>query len=137
MAQQVLVQLVDDLDGTTSADVSTVQFSLDGVSYEIDLAERNAELLRATLGEYVDSARRAGGRIKRSSKTKNAGAGANGEAGQIRAWALENGFGLSGRGRIPNHVVDAYQEAKALPKPAKTRSSTRGRNAKGRTRKKV
>jgi Lsr2 len=58
MAQKVLVQLVDDLDGTSSQDVSTVLFGLDGVSYEIDLSDANAERLRDGLQEFVDSARR-------------------------------------------------------------------------------
>jgi hypothetical protein len=113
MAQQVLVQLVDDLDGTTSSDVSTVLFSLDGVTYEIDLTEDNAERLRGGLAEYVESARRVGGRVKRGSKAGQNGSGAANDAGQVRAWANENGFGLSGRGRIPSHVVEAYRQAKA------------------------
>jgi hypothetical protein len=113
MAQQVLVQLVDDLDGTTSSDVSTVLFSLDGVTYEIDLTESNAERLRESLTQYVESARRVGGRVKRGSKAGQNGSGANNDAGLVRAWANENGFGLSGRGRIPSHVVEAYRAAKA------------------------
>jgi hypothetical protein len=113
MAQQVLVQLVDDLDGTTSSDVSTVLFSLDGVTYEIDLTEANAERLRGSLSQYVDSARRVGGRIKRGAKAGQNGSGANNDAGLVRAWANENGFGLSGRGRIPSHVVEAYRAATA------------------------
>ena len=120
MAQQVLVQLVDDLDGTASSDVSTVLFSLDGVTYEIDLSETNAERLRGSLTEYVDAARRVGGRIKRGVKSAQNGSGSSHDAGLIRAWANENGFGLSGRGRIPSHVVEAYKEAKAAAeqKPA-------------------
>lgn len=113
MAQQVLVQLVDDLDGTASSDVSTVLFSLDGVTYEIDLSESNAERLRGSLSQYVDSARRVGGRLKRGSKSAQNGSGSSHDAGQIRAWANDNGFGLSGRGRIPSHVVEAYKEAQA------------------------
>ncbi|HYQ69702.1 Lsr2 family protein [Actinophytocola sp.] len=113
MAQQVLVQLVDDLDGTASSDVSTVSFALDGVTYEIDLSEANAERLRGSLVQYVESARRVGGRLKRGSKSTQNGSGTSAEAGLIRAWANENGYGLSGRGRIPSHVVEAYKEAKA------------------------
>jgi hypothetical protein len=113
MAQQVLVQLVDDLDGTASSDVSTVSFSLDGVTYEIDLSEANAERLRGSLSQYVESARRVGGRLKRGGKPGQNGSGSSQEAGLIRAWANENGYGLSGRGRIPSNVVEAYKEAKA------------------------
>jgi hypothetical protein len=128
MAQQVLVQLVDDLDGTASSDVSTVLFSLDGVTYEIDLSETNAERLRGSLTEYVESARRVGGRIKRGVKSAQNGSGSSHDAGLIRAWANENGFGLSGRGRIPSHVVEAYKEAKAAAEaPAKPAPKRRPR----------
>lgn len=129
MAQQVLVQLVDDLDGTASSDVSTVLFSLDGVTYEIDLSEDNAERLRGGLAEYVEAARRVGGRIKRGGKAGQNGSGAAGDAGLVRKWANENGFGLSGRGRIPSHVVEAYRAAKAESeqKPAKPAPKRRAR----------
>lgn len=128
MAQKVLVQLVDDLDGTSSQDVSTVLFGLDGVSYEIDLSDTNAERLRESLAEYVDAARRTGGRIKRGTRPAQPGKSANsGEAGQIREWALQNGFELAGRGRIPSHVLDAYKAAQAEPKPAKAAPKRRAR----------
>ncbi|MGB3437536.1 MAG: Lsr2 family protein [Actinophytocola sp.] len=132
MAQQVLVQLVDDLDGTASSDVSTVLFSLDGVTYEIDLSEDNAERLRGGLAEYVEAGRRVGGRIKRGSKSGQNGSGAANDAGLVRAWANENGFGLSGRGRIPSHVVEAYRAAKAESeqKPAKPTPKRRTRTKK-------
>jgi hypothetical protein len=133
MAQQVLVQLVDDLDGTTSTDVSTVLFSLDGVTYEIDLSEENAERLRGSLAEYVEAARRVGGRIKRGGKSGQNGSGAAGDAGLVRKWANENGYGLSGRGRIPSHVVEAYRAAKAeseqkAAKPAPKRRARAKKN---------
>jgi hypothetical protein len=121
MAQKVLVQLVDDLTGEASDDISTVLFGLDGANYEIDLTEENAERLRATLAEYVGSARRTGGRVKRGTRP-SAGGGANGEAGQVREWAADNGFELSARGRIPGHVLDAYKEAQTAEKPAKRRT---------------
>jgi hypothetical protein len=123
MAQKVLVQLVDDLDGTTSTEVETVQFGLDGVVYEIDLAESNAQRLRTTLGEYVDVARRTGGRVKRGTRPSGASK-AGGEASRIREWAQANGIELSARGRIPGHIVESYRQARATPKPA-----TRGRGS--------
>lgn len=115
MAQKVLVQFVDDLDGTSSADVTTVHFGVDGVSYEIDLNSVNAERLRKIYADYVAAARRTGGRLKPGSRS-GGNVTRSGEAGQIREWALENGYELSGRGRIPAHVIEAYQEAQQ-PKP--------------------
>jgi hypothetical protein len=124
MAQKVLVQFVDDLDGTSSEDVATVQFGLDGVTYEIDLNETNAERLRKIYAEYIPAARRTGGRLKPGNRPGGP-ATRSGEAGQIREWALENGYELSGRGRIPSHVVDAYKEATASPQPSSKRGSAK------------
>lgn len=119
MAQQVLVQLVDDLDGTTSDDISTIQFGLDGVEYEIDLRESNAERIRNILADYVTSARRTGGRRKPGTRPGQSGSSGSDEAARIRKWAAENGVELAARGRIPSHVIEQYkqaQEAEARPK---------------------
>ena len=59
MAIITTTTLVDDLDGTEAAD--TVAFALDGVAYEIDLNEENAEKLREALAGYVAGARRVDG----------------------------------------------------------------------------
>ncbi|GAA1942072.1 Lsr2 family protein [Amycolatopsis minnesotensis] len=113
MAQKVLVSLVDDLDGSEAEE--TVEFGLDGVSYQIDLSSDNAEELRDALAQYVEHARRAGGR-KRSGARPSAKAVArpatvDREQNQaIRAWARKNGFAVSDRGRIPSEVVDAYHK---------------------------
>lgn len=125
MAQKVLVQLVDDLDGTTSETVSTVQFGLDGVTYEIDLTDSNAERLRGVFANYVNSGRRTGGRVKRGSSRNGAG---NNDASKIREWAQANGIELAARGRIPAHVAESYREAQQGDKkvaPAKRRTRTK------------
>jgi hypothetical protein len=58
MAQKVVVSLVDDLDGGKADE--TIQFSLDGKHYEIDLSDNNATALHNTLASYIESARRPG-----------------------------------------------------------------------------
>src|SRR3954451_16272950 len=57
MARKVQVILSDDLDENLSAD-ETVSFSLDGTSYEIDLADKNAKELRDVFSRYVSAARK-------------------------------------------------------------------------------
>ncbi len=111
MAQKVLVSLVDDLDGSEAEE--TVQFGLDGVSYEIDLSTENAEELRDALAQYVEHARRAGGRkrpqARSSAKAPARSVAADREQNQaIRVWARKNGYEVSDRGRIPSEVVEAY-----------------------------
>ena len=51
MAQIREIRLVDDLDGE-SAD-ETVEFGIDGKSYEIDLSKENAGRLRDVLADFV------------------------------------------------------------------------------------
>jgi hypothetical protein len=125
MAQKVVVELVDDLDGTASEGISTITFGLDGNQYEIDLNTDNADRLRDTLASYVAAARRTGGRIKRGI-TPGAAAPASADREQtkaIRDWARKNGFDLADRGRIPGHVINAFDAAHQAT--TKTKSRTR------------
>jgi nucleoid-associated protein Lsr2 len=125
MAQKVVVELVDDLDGTTSEDINTVTFSLDGASYEIDLNENNAERLRESLARYLGAARRTGGRIKRSAVAPTGPAtrptADRDQTKAIREWARNNGWALADRGRIPANVLTAFDEAHTTPAPKRGR----------------
>ncbi|OIQ94685.1 nucleoid-associated protein Lsr2 [mine drainage metagenome] len=111
MAQRVQVLLVDDTDGSTADE--TVTFSLDGISYEIDLTSGHAAELRDALASWVGHARKVGGRTV--SRTANRGrrtsGPANGEATVIREWARSNGHEVSERGRISAEVRAAYAAA--------------------------
>jgi hypothetical protein len=111
MARKVLVRLVDDLDGLPSEGVATVTFSLDGVTYQIDLNQANASKLRDGLADYITAARRIGGRMKRGSAAGGRSAGSANDGPAIREWAREQGHELAERGRIPSHIVDAYHAA--------------------------
>src|SRR3981189_3666593 len=74
MAKKVTVALVDDFDGEGAAD-ETVEFGLDGVSYEIDLSNKNASKLRNDLKLWVDAGRRVGGRRRGRSAGSGRGGG--------------------------------------------------------------
>lgn len=117
MAQKILVQLVDDLDGSAAADIETVKFEIDGMAYEIDLTPGNSSRLRELLNPFVLSARRTGARGKRDSVARR-GSGRASVAGNakeqsraIRDWAKANGHELAERGRLPAAVVGAYEAA--------------------------
>ncbi|MDT7745873.1 MAG: hypothetical protein QOE59_4951, partial [Actinomycetota bacterium] len=123
MAQKTVVTLVDDLTGEESEDITSVEFALDGVTYEIDLDEKNTAVLRDSLAQYVAAARRTGGRRAsgRPAGRRSGGAGtgtprATSPGGydretskQIRDWARTEGFEVSDRGRVPNNVVEAWE----------------------------
>ncbi len=135
MAQKTIVQLFDDLDGTAGDDIRSVEFSLDGVNYEIDLTEANAERLREELADFISAARRTGGRIKRASgpsTAKQAGEGRSKEQTKaIRDWARQNGHEISERGRIPSAVVEAFEAAHAVEEaPAAAKPKARAGSAK-------
>src|SRR5690349_2456231 len=112
MAQRVNVELIDDLDESPAAE--TVSFALDGVSYEIDLSEANAGKLRDALAPYLGHARRTAGRrggSSRGSSRSSGSSGSSGNAAEIRAWARDNGYEVSERGRVSAEVREAFAAA--------------------------
>ena len=112
MAKKVTVTLVDDFDGEGAAD-ETVEFGLDGVSYEIDLSTKNAAKLRTDLKQWVEAGRRVGGRRRGRSAGSGRGRAAidREQSAAIREWARRNGHNVSTRGRIPADVIDAFHAA--------------------------
>ncbi|QNA93189.1 MULTISPECIES: Lsr2 family protein [unclassified Microbacterium] len=119
MARRIVHQLVDDIDGSVLevGEGETVHFSLNGASYEIDLNTEHAEELRNALEPYISAGRRAGsaGTARSSNSARSASPrkrpARNPEVAAIRAWANENGYSLSERGRIPAPVLEAYRAA--------------------------
>jgi hypothetical protein len=70
MARQIITVLTDDLDGGDAA--RTVEFGLDGVSYMIDLSQKNAGKLRKSLEPYLAVAAALPGRgTSRLRRTRN------------------------------------------------------------------
>jgi hypothetical protein len=127
MAQKILVEMLDDIDGSTAS--HTVPFALDGVSYEIDLSDDNAAALRDELARFIAAGRRVGGRKVRVATGQSAAAPTTAtdrkRNQQIRAWANANGYEVSERGRLSAEVIAAYELAqteeaeKLAPAPRK------------------
>lgn len=105
MAQRVNIVLEDDIDGGDATE--TVMFGLDGVSYEIDLSDKNAQRLRDSLTKYVASARRTASRGRRSARRGTSGP----STAAVREWARSNGHDVSDRGRISAEIKAAYEAA--------------------------
>ncbi len=94
MAKTVIVKLTDDIEGGDAEE--TVQFSLDGRPFEIDLNAANAARLRDALKPFVEKARTVGrSRAPRQARSQRAGTLeqtlysqlADDEKGRFRAWA--------------------------------------------------
>lgn len=123
MARHTTVTLVDDLDSTKNAD-ETVTFGIDGATYEIDLSAMNAAGLRKVLEKYVTAGRLvAKARRRRGSAAPGVG---QQNLAAIRAWAKDNGYEVSNRGRVSAEIQRAYDAAQAAPqretKPRTTRA---------------
>jgi len=106
VARRVVTQLVDDLDGSDLAEGkgTTVRFAVDGVSYEIDLSDKNAKKFKQALDPYVKVARK----LKREGRSRSA-AGRDYDPKVVRVWANERGIPVPDRGRIPDSVLEQYR----------------------------
>ena len=109
MAQKIVTELIDDIDGTVADE--TVEFSYRGYSYEVDLSSKNIQKLDKALTSFIEHARRTGrtGRqVKAASVTRIPSNSAD-----VRAWAEAEGYEVPARGRIPNALREAYEAAQA------------------------
>lgn len=102
VAHKRIVELVDDLDQTVIDDGGTYSFSLNGRAYEIDLTSDNLDKLRELLAPFIAAGRRVRGTSVQRSKS-------SGETSAVRAWAQQNGYTVSDRGRIPAEIIAAYR----------------------------
>lgn len=118
MARKTIVQLVDDVDGSTIKDGQgeTVEFGIGGDLYKIDLSNKHANELHEQLEFWIQHAEKISGSKKRKSRgpaaTKTSGAAAaNVEPGAVRTWAADQGIEVSSRGRVPQTIIDQYLAA--------------------------
>ena len=114
MAEIIVRQLIDDIDGTEIRDGAgdRVDFAFRGVDYQIDLSAANIAKLNKMLKPYIDAATkvRGGGRARRF-KVSNNGKSSPEQLAAIRDWARKNGHEVADRGRIKSEIVDAFDAA--------------------------
>ena len=108
MAKSVSVVVSDDLDGSEGAE--TVTFAVDGVSYEIDLSEKNRAKLEKAFAPYIQHGRRVTLRRRRPATATSAGPRIDRAA--VRAWAKQQGLHVSERGRISAEVMERYEASR-------------------------
>ena len=94
MAKTVIVKLTDDIDGSDADE--TIQFALDGTSYEVDLSTANAAQLRGALKPYIEKGRVGAGGGSRARSSRPSGPPteetlysqlSDDEKARFRAWA--------------------------------------------------
>ncbi|TPG36712.1 histone-like nucleoid-structuring protein Lsr2 [Mycolicibacterium hodleri] len=113
MAERILRQLIDDIDGSDITDGAgeRVEFSLRGSSYQIDLSEANVAKLEKALKPYVDAAMKVTGARATRTKVSSNGKASKEQLTAVREWARANGHDVSDRGRIKAEVFEAFEAA--------------------------
>ena len=106
MARIEKLTYIDDLDGRELAegDHEQIRFTFDGKPRVIDLSAENAQAFRDDLARWMDASRPDGRKRAATSRPKR-------DTATIRAWAQDNGYDVSDRGRIPAYVEDAFHSA--------------------------
>ena len=110
MAKTIITQVTDDIDGSKNAE--TVSFSLGTDQYTIDLSGKNRAKLEAALKPYIEAATKVSVRSRRrgtsASRTRSSVSSDGVDPVAVRAWAADNGFEISNRGRVPKAVLEAF-----------------------------
>jgi hypothetical protein len=104
VATRTHVVVTDDITGAEGA--TTYTFQVGKEAWEIDLADP-APLYEA-LQPFIAAGRKVSSRRAGRVSERNTHA----ESSRIRAWAVENGYEISERGRVPAAVREAYEAAK-------------------------
>lgn len=106
MATKKIVRFVDDLDGSELDEAVTVVFGLNGKQYEFDTSPAHAKEFAQSLQKYL-----AVSRVANGSGNERPSKRAHPRTQAIRAWARENGYEISNRGRISSEIVAAFEAA--------------------------
>lgn len=117
---RVIEEVYDDLDHETLAD-STIQFSYNGDTWEIDLSASNRRLLQDVLRPFMKAGRKVEAveekpeprkaPAKKAAARKPAKRKRNGEDKKIREWAVASGIEIGKTGRVPARVREQYEAA--------------------------
>ena len=113
MAQKVIREFVDDIDGSPAE--RTFSFAVDGVSYEIDLSTQNIAEFKSAISGFIESARKVKGSSGRRTRSPSGGGGRQSreQTQAVREWARQRGHNISERGRIPASIQQAFDQAHA------------------------
>ncbi|MDN5655425.1 MAG: Lsr2 family protein [Kocuria sp.] len=108
MARALIESIADDLDGTpitSDEEGRSLRFTLDRVTYEIDLTHAHIGELETALQPFIAVARKQRVASSRQSRRPHRD---KEQLDAIRRWAREAGYEVFDHGRIPQLIEDAY-----------------------------
>lgn len=88
-------------------DLKEIRFTYKAQQYKIDLGPESSAKLDDALKPFLDAATKIGGGSGKAKSTTPA----RKDLPEVRAWARENGFTISARGRVPADALEAYDKA--------------------------
>lgn len=109
MAKQIITQYFDDVTGKPLTDEGvTVEMEYRGQRHTWDMNPDTLAKFEKMLEPYLLAST-----VLSTKKVRRRSTSKRNNSGAIRAWAQENGYEVSDRGRVPDTVVAAYHEAHA------------------------
>jgi hypothetical protein len=107
MAKQVVTTTTytDDIDGGPA--IGTVTFGFEGTDYEIDLSRANTKAFEKVIALYVGHGRKVRNTRRRGAVSSTG----RRDLPQVRAWAHDNGYAVSDRGRVSAAILEAFDAA--------------------------
>lgn len=100
--------LVDDITGSLD-NVETVSIVHNGRTITLDLCAEERQKIEDFLAPYHEHSRRV--EAQKAKECAERRIRPETDPREVRAWAAQNGYTLSSRGRISEDVLDAYCEA--------------------------
>ncbi|WP_406126101.1 Lsr2 family protein [Streptomyces sp. NBC_00989] len=109
MVQRTVTIFTDDLTGAEGEDIAAHTFSLDGVSYEVDLNPDSHQLLLDALAPFLKVGRKSGSAPRHRGSSTRADSP---DPIKVREWAKSQGIEVNTRGRVPRNVIEKYEAAR-------------------------
>jgi hypothetical protein len=113
MPVKTVVQILDSVDGKElDPDTKPLRIQLDRKAWELYLSDQNREKLQAALERFTkNEPEMTAQAFADSRKTKPTAKADPEQLARIREWARGHGFDVAPRGRVAQHIQDAYHAA--------------------------
>lgn len=125
MARELLVNVKCDRCGKDANNShADTRFAWQGIEYHIDLCDGCHQEIDTSMTDFTQVAERSERRAKRLNRERTVSGQPYLDSpkavrpqrdvdylAKVREWAKANGHNISSRGRVPNHIEEAYQQA--------------------------
>lgn len=97
--------------GERVPDDEPVQFTFEGVDYDVDLCERHREVMTNAMAPFVSIAKVRAPRTRANVRQVLRGRSGSFTTKDVRLWLQEQGREVAPSGRLPNELIQEYVDA--------------------------